>query len=566
LELAALTARPSPLPGHPDDSRWATAAHLVSLAVAFVVLLYLTRGQWFTYDEWEFLAGRIAGGQNLQLFTPHSEHWSTLPLLIFWGLYRVFRLRTYTPYIGVLLAFHVVLAHLVWRLMRRNGSDPWIATTLAVLFLFLGAGYENVLNAFQISFVGSALLGFWALLLVDREDSSPSQAVAVWVLLVGACMFSGIGVTMTVAAGMVALFRRGWRSAITTVALPAVVYLLWLALFGRRHIAAVPPTPAQLLLLPDYVWTGLTHAFDDTTGLVGTAPLAVLGVALWLWRDQLRTAPGALGAALGAVALYTIIGIGRISLGVGEAATGRYVYLAFALMLPAIGVSLTWFASSSKVLRAATFVVLAACATQGLGVLVQHAHTFAQVKQASEARIVASQDLLASGETVLAGSELMPDPVGAPDLTVARLRLLQQDAAFPPHTTLSEGARFWAQIYLQVALDDHPRFPMTGARMVDQPIHASITAVTGDCLAMTSDGDESRISVRFSAPASWSVLASTDGSLGLYASMNDLPNAPLRTLSLPIHRLVYVDVNSPGLTAALSLPRGDNVVCGLAPP
>jgi hypothetical protein len=564
--MAELTAHPPEQAGQPENSRWATAAHVASLAVAFAVLLYLTRGQWFTYDEWEFLAGRIAGGQDLRLFAPHNEHWSTLSLLIFRGLYSIFRLRTYTPYIGVLLAFHVALAHLVWRSMRRNGTEPWMAAMLAALFLFLGSGYENVLTAFQFSFVGSAVLGFSAMLLMDRRGSSPLRTVAVWMLLVGACMFSGIGVTVTVATGMVALLRRGWRSAITTVSVPGCTYLIWLASFGRRNAVLAPPSKSQLLLLPDYVWFGLTHAFDDTTGLIGTAPLVILGVAVWLGRDRLRTTSGALAAALGAVALYIIIGIGRISFGVEEAGTSRYIYLAVALLLPAVGMALTRSTSNSRVARAGTYILLAACAMQGAGVLVNHAHVFAQLKQASEARILASQDLLSSGELVLAGPELAPDPLGAPDLTVANLRLLQQDGAFPRHATLPEAAQFWAHIYLEIALDDHPRFPMSSARILNQPIHSAITAVTGNCLALTSEGDDSRIFVRFTDPTSFSVVAPTDGSIGLYASLNDVPNAPLRTLSLPSHRLTYVDVNSPGLAAALSLPRGDNIVCGLARP
>ncbi len=564
--MAELTAQPLGSPSLPGNSRFATAAHIASLALAFTVLLYLTRSQWFTYDEWEFLAKRIAGGQNLHLLTPHNEHWSTLPLLIFRGLYGVFRLHTYTPYMAVLLAFHVGLAHLVWRSMKRNGTEPWMATVLAVLFLFIGAGYENLLTAFQISFVGSALVGYGALLLVDRRGSSPSQMVAVWILLVAACMFSGIGVTMSVATGMVSLVKRGWRSALMTLSVPAATYLVWVASFGRRYVAVNPPSKTQILLLPDYVWTGLTHAFDDTTGLVGTAPLLILGVAVWLWRDRLRTASGALAAALGAVALYVIIGIGRISFGVDQAAMSRYTYLAVALLLPAVGLALTRFTANATVLRAGTYLVIAACAIQGAGGLVNHAHVFAQIKQESEVRILASQDLLSSGQMVLAGPALNPEPLGAPDITVANLRLLIHDGAFPPHATPPQSARFWAQLYLETALDDHPRFPMSSARISNQPIHSAITAVTGNCLAVTSDGDDSRISVQFAEPTSFSVIAPTDGSIGLYASLNDVPNAPLRTLTLPNHRLTYIDVNSPGLAAALSLPRGDNVVCGLAPP
>ena len=64
---------------------------------ALITILVLGRHMWFTYDEWDFLAGRRATS-IVDLFRPHNEHWSTLPILVYRGLFHVFGLKTYLPY------------------------------------------------------------------------------------------------------------------------------------------------------------------------------------------------------------------------------------------------------------------------------------------------------------------------------------------------------------------------------------------------------------------------------------------------------------------------------------
>ena len=46
---------------------------------------------------------------------------------------------------------------------------PWLATVAAVVFVFFGAGAENILVAFQITFVGSLVFGLTQLLLADHD-------------------------------------------------------------------------------------------------------------------------------------------------------------------------------------------------------------------------------------------------------------------------------------------------------------------------------------------------------------------------------------------------------------
>ena len=51
--------------------------------------------------------------------------------------------------------------------MLRCGADGWVATAFAAVFLVLGAGYENLIWAFQIGFVTSTVCGLGLLILAD---------------------------------------------------------------------------------------------------------------------------------------------------------------------------------------------------------------------------------------------------------------------------------------------------------------------------------------------------------------------------------------------------------------
>ena len=54
--------------------------------------------QWFIADEWAFLADRD-GGDLGDLLRPQNEHWSTIPILVYRGLWHVVGLRSYVPYL-----------------------------------------------------------------------------------------------------------------------------------------------------------------------------------------------------------------------------------------------------------------------------------------------------------------------------------------------------------------------------------------------------------------------------------------------------------------------------------
>jgi hypothetical protein len=71
--------------------------------------------------------------------SPHNEHWSTLPILVYRMLWRFFGLRTYVPYKLITILLHLTTAVLLRVVMRRAGVNPWIATAAASLFALFGA-------------------------------------------------------------------------------------------------------------------------------------------------------------------------------------------------------------------------------------------------------------------------------------------------------------------------------------------------------------------------------------------------------------------------------------------
>ena len=117
----------------------------------------------------DFLAERT-GGDLGDLLRPHNNvQWSTLPILVYRLMWTLFGLRSYVPYQVVLIALHLTAAVLLRTAMRRAGVGPWIATAAASLFVLFGAGYQNIVWAFQIGFVGSLVFELTQLLLADHD-------------------------------------------------------------------------------------------------------------------------------------------------------------------------------------------------------------------------------------------------------------------------------------------------------------------------------------------------------------------------------------------------------------
>lgn len=439
--------------GDRQPSRLALGIHVLVLLGGFSVLLSCALGQWFYGDEWDFLGHRGLVGAQRSLWAPHNEHWSTGPILIYRALYGSFGVRTYVPYIVVLLLTHIIAAHLLWRLLLHIGVRPAIATALATVFVLLGAGYENLMWAFQIGFVGSVALGLGGVLLVNHDAAWGRRDVAGWLVSVVGLMFSGISVTMVVVAGLAVLLRRGWRQALLTVSVPGAVYLAWLVLIGHHDVTKGKRGLHDVVQYPAFIWSGLRSAVDQTVGLPGAGLVVVIGLTLLLLHRRRRSAGPAAPAfacALGTLVLFAMIAIGRTGLGVGQAEVSRYVYLVMALALPAMGLALSEVAGSSLVRGGAVSLALILVAGHNVGTLLERSRLERQREQRFRARVVAATQLVSSPAVIL-GTQ--PEPRVAPDLTVGDLRRMQRERKLPAPEVITTEDRMTVATTLQYSVD-----------------------------------------------------------------------------------------------------------------
>jgi hypothetical protein len=307
-------------------ARWIVAGG--SLIVCAVLLVF-ARDYTFFHDEWTFIV--TSPGWNLgTIFRPHNEHPSMLLRLVYLALLDTVGLRSYVPYMVVLLLFHLADVVLLFEVIRRRAGDL-IAVAAAGVLLVLGAGAEDYLWAFQLAWLASVAFGLAALLVLQGR-STPLRGGGAAGLLAVSLMFSGIGLPFAIAAAVILLASPGRRRDLVWFLPVALALVLWSVTFGRLGNHPDPqPSAFNLVLDPLYTLWGLGASAAGLIGAsadFGAVALIVAGLVLILaWRRR-RPDPWTLGVAFALVAFYAIAGLTRAQLGYQQAAASRYVYVA----------------------------------------------------------------------------------------------------------------------------------------------------------------------------------------------------------------------------------------------
>jgi hypothetical protein len=331
---------------------WGERAALVTFAVveavALPVLFVLVRDRWFWNDDWAFLSHRLQWDPHV-LFRNYYGHWSTLPNLVYWALWSTVGAR-YSVYQLFGITLHLVAAALLRWVMRRAGASPWMSTVIAGAFIFFGTGAENIAVAFQIVFVGALVFGLVQLLLADHDGGINRRD---WLgLLAGlaALMCSDVAIPMVAAVGGAALMRRGWRAALFHTIPLAIVFVVWWSTAGDHPSSLLRATPSEVVR---FVGIGIGAVFGGLGDrwFVGALLALMLGVGWWLlepWRSKavLARQSQTIALAVGAVLFFGITALERADPaleGLGPAAgrRSRYVYVAAAMLLPALAVAAT---------------------------------------------------------------------------------------------------------------------------------------------------------------------------------------------------------------------------------
>ena len=287
---------------------WAPIALVV---VALVVLVWLGRDMTFYHDEFAFLLLRDLSINGL--FAPHNEHLSATLVLLYRVLDGTVGMSTYWPYLGVTFALHVVVAGIVYAVVRREAGSGWALGAMAVT-LMLGSGGDDILWAFQSGTIGAVAAGMAAVVLAPRRP-----AVAA-ILLTIAMATSGASLAFFVGTAFHLLLTR--RRALVWLLLPLGLYVLWYLMFATGSVSA------GLGGVADYVLTGLeasaAGALGTTSLVVGA--IALLALAFGLGRAR-RVPTVVLSLLVSGFTFFFIAGLVRAGLGAEQATAPRYVYI-----------------------------------------------------------------------------------------------------------------------------------------------------------------------------------------------------------------------------------------------
>jgi hypothetical protein len=347
--------------------------------IGCAAILWLARGFNFYFDEWTvILPADTSWTVYLQ---PHNEHPAMLLRLIYALLLNTVGMRSYIPYMAILLALHATSVVLLFELVRRRAGDL-IAIGAAVVLLVMGAAWENLLWAFQIGFVGSVACGLGALASLSTGVPAPQarevppgsrsetrggggarSGLPVMVLLFGSLMFSGIGLFFLIAAAVWLALTPERRQDLFWLAPVAIALGVWYLAYGH---SGAPPAPTSLAgniaALPLYALWGLGSSVAGLIGeggLFGPVLLLLALVALgFSWRRR-RPDGFTVGIAAALLAFYVVVGLNRAQVGYQQSASGRYVYeggVFWLLLLAGAARDLPWRGTWRPALIACVFL------------------------------------------------------------------------------------------------------------------------------------------------------------------------------------------------------------------
>ena len=243
---AGPTAAPLP-PAPPAGGRWANVpwAPILLAVAALPILVWLGRDMTFYHDEYAFLLLRDLSVQGI--FAPHNEHLSATLVILYRVLLGTVGMVSYWPYLAVTFALHLVVAGIVFVVVRRETtraagrSARWRSCSSSARAATTSCGRSSPAT------IGATAAGMAAIVVAPRRP-----AVAA-VLLTIALATSGVGLAFLVGTGLHLLLTR--PRALAWLALPVGLYLAWLVVFGAQRMQAL--RQPSLEGVPEYVLSGL---------------------------------------------------------------------------------------------------------------------------------------------------------------------------------------------------------------------------------------------------------------------------------------------------------------------
>ncbi|HKV87115.1 MAG TPA: hypothetical protein VJT78_03875 [Candidatus Dormibacteraeota bacterium] len=343
------------------DIRLRGAGIYVAVAAVLIcaAILWAARSYTFYFDEWTFIIGS-PDWSLASYFQPHNEHPSIALQALYAVLLHTAGLRTYLPYMAILLAIHAANVVLLYGLVRRR-CGQLVGVGAAALLLVLGAGWDDILWAFQIGWLASVGFGL-AMLITLIGGSSPRRAAIAAALLTGSLLFSGVGVPFAAAAVVLLAFTAGRRRELAWFVPVGLALAAWYVAFGRFGQHPDPqPTAANLFLMPGYTLWGMAQSAAAVIGEAGwiAVPLLAVAIAAVAWAWWRRRDPFPVAVAAGLVSFFAVAGLTRAQLGYAQAASSRYMYvgaLLWIVLLAEPARSLPWRGTWRPAIAACVFL------------------------------------------------------------------------------------------------------------------------------------------------------------------------------------------------------------------
>jgi hypothetical protein len=254
-----------------DPDRLARPALAVAVVAAGLLIYHLTRGSSFSPDDWIWINTRRGDGVGTFL-SPYNGHLSLVPIAIYRLMFALVGIGSFAPY-RVLLVIVASAVGVVLFEYSRHRIGEFCAFLVATLLLFLGPGWNDIMQPFQIAWLIAVGAGVLALSLLDRRRTAFDAAACVLITISLASTSVGVALAVGIAVD-IALSRRRWRDA-WIVGLPLALYVVWAVHYHSSEIqfSAVTNAPIDLAQTT-------TAALAGLVGLSGVTPTDVTGLSL----------------------------------------------------------------------------------------------------------------------------------------------------------------------------------------------------------------------------------------------------------------------------------------------
>ncbi|MCS5734896.1 hypothetical protein [Herbiconiux daphne] len=417
---------------------WRRLDPVVVARVALVLLLVVTalvlwanvRGQWFIYDEFDYLNPPEGASWIGWLITPHNEHTILFTKLWFSLLYNTIGLQGYWLYAAPMIISHLAGGVAVYKLLRLVIPSRAVAVAAVAPVLLMAAGVGTLTWAGQFQYTAATAAGLWVLYCA-LSPALGDRSRWVWMMalsIVGT--FSGSAyIPLGVAAGLAAISLRRYLLGIVTVLIPAVWFVLARVFWTIPSYNSAHSITQVLRDGPEFVYALLNKAVNDSIPVSDsfTTPLLVvstLGVIAYL---AVRNAPVGSSRArrtylfllVGLVLSLVITLVGRLSRDVAESASGGYSYFILIAAIPLFVATIARFVSATRLAVAVIVLLLAGWSAINIVGFGEDARGLADWKASNAALLTGAAYLSQQEFPVVA--DAAPSPGLAPTVTWSEL-------------------------------------------------------------------------------------------------------------------------------------------------